>query len=318
MKAAACLVLACLLDALLGDPRWLPHPVRGIGLLIRKGEDVTRRLLRNEYAAGGLTVLVAVAASWGVVWATLDLAARLSPWAEAAVSVLWLYLGLAARGLDQAGAKVLHALEAGDLPAARASLGDIVGRDTAALDEAGISRAAIESVAENTVDGILSPLFFALIGGAPLLWAFKAVSTCDSMIGYRTDRYLRFGRVGARLDDAANFLPARLCFALFPAAAWLGRAFPGTCLKVALRDWRLHASPNAGIPEAAMSGALRVRLGGPAWYDGEREDKPWFGGEYPDPGREHIRKCRALMWTASVLFLIVSASVRALPEVFHG
>lgn len=318
MQIPLLLVLAFALDALLGDPRWLPHPVRGIGYVIARGEKVTRRLLRNEYAAGMFTVVLAVGGAALAVWLSLWLCARISPWLEAAVHAAWLYLGLAARGLAQAGERVSGALAAGDLDSARTALGDIVGRDTAPLDEAGISRAAIESVAENTVDGILSPLFFALIGGAPLLWAFKAVSTCDSMIGYRTDRYLRFGRVAARLDDAANWLPARLCLLLFPLAACLCRAFPVSCLRVAWRDRILHASPNAGIPEAAMAGALRVRLAGPAWYGGEREDKPFFGAEYPDPSRGHIPRAIAHMWTLSLLFLVLGIALRALAEAWHG
>jgi adenosylcobinamide-phosphate synthase len=312
------LLIAFLLDALLGDPKWLPHPVKGIGIIIAHGERITRRILGNGYMSGILTVVAAVGSGWLAVWLSLRFCAQISPWLEAVLEIAWLYLGLAARGLAQAGKEVLHALREGRLEGARTSLAQIVGRDTDGLDEGGISRAAIESVAENTVDGILSPLFFALLGGAPLLWAFKAVSTCDSMIGYKTEKYLRFGALGARLDDVANYIPARLCLLLFPAAAWLCHASPVFAWRIGWRDRKNHASPNAGIPEAAMAGALKVRLGGPAWYGGELERKPFFGGEFSDPSRTHIARSIAIMWMVSILFLMLGLAIRFLPEVWNG
>ncbi len=312
------LLIAFLLDAVIGDPKWLPHPVKAIGFIISRAETVTRRFTGNGYVSGILTVTVTVGSSWFVVWLSLRLCAHLSPLLKAVVEITWLYLGIAARGLAEAGIKVYHALRRGSLSEARLYVGEIVGRDTDRLDEKGVSQAAIESVAENTVDGILSPLFFALLGGAPLLWAFKAVSTCDSMIGYKNERYLRFGSLGARLDDVANYIPARLCLLLFPAAAWLCRASPRSSWLVARRDRKNHASPNAGIPEAAMAGALKVRLGGPAWYGGELEEKPFFGFEFSDPGQAHISRAVVIMWTVSILFLFLGLALRFLPEVWLG
>jgi adenosylcobinamide-phosphate synthase len=312
------LLIAFLLDAVLGDPKWLPHPVKAIGFLISSMETVTRRFTGNGYVSGILTVTVTVGVSWFTVWVSLRACAHASPLLEAILDITWLYLGLAARGLADAGMKVYHALKNGDLSKARLFVGEIVGRDTDRLNEKGISQATIESVAENTVDGILSPLFFALLGGAPLLWAFKAISTCDSMIGYKTERYLRFGALGARLDDVANFIPARLCLLLFPAAALLCRASPGPSWQVARRDRKNHASPNAGIPEAAMAGALKVRLGGPAWYGGEKENKPFFGGEFPAPTQVHIIRSVIIMWILSVLFLFFGLAFRFIPGVWHG
>ncbi len=298
------------LDAVFGDPAWVPHPVRLIGMGIQKAETFTRKKIRNERVAGMVTVCLVVAASYLLVKFSVSAAFRISARLGFAVESLWIFLGLAMRGLSDAALPVADSLEKGDLQAARKEVGQIVGRDTGRLDEAGISRAAIESVSESTIDGAVSPLIFAGLGGAPWLWVFKAVSTCDSMIGYKNARYHRFGTFGARLDDAANFLPARLGFLLFPFAARLCGESQREALHIAWRDRKVHASPNAGIPEAAMAGALRVRLGGPAWYDGELEPKAYFGAEFADPTPGHIRRAVKLSWTVSLLALLSTLLIR--------
>lgn len=290
------LAAAVALDVLLGDPEWLPHPVRQIGRLLSGLESLTRRLWRNERVAGTVTILAALAVTAGVVWGTLAAARLAGETAERVVGVIWVYLGLSARCLSDEARRVYRCLTACDLPAARNAVGRIVGRDTAALDESGVSRAAIESVAENTVDGILTPLFFAAIGGPVGLWVFKAMSTADSMIGHKDARYIRFGTVAARLDDAANFIPARFSAGLFAVAAAVAGKSARDAWRVAWRDRHHHDSPNSGIPEAAMAGALRVRLGGPVQYGGERVEHHPFGEEFRAPGRADVRSAIVVMW----------------------
>lgn len=297
------LAAAFALDVALGDPESFPHPVRGIGWLINRFEHLTRRHVRNERRAGVLTVLLTLAVTAAVVTWTGFIADGLHPWVGHAVTVAWLYLGFATRSLADYAGRVSADLRHRSIETARTSVGHIVGRDTAGLDANEVSRATVESVAESTVDGILSPLFFAVLGGPVLLWLFKATSTCDSMIGHRDARYLRFGTFGARLDDVLNYVPARLAYLLFPVAAALTGGDPKACWKVAWRDHGHHASPNAGIPEAAMSGALRVRLGGPTAYEGEIVNKRPFGLEFRPPVPGDIARSIRIMWAVSLLGL---------------
>ncbi len=304
------LAAAYAIDIVVGDPPSLPHPVRGIGWLIQTFENWTRHLLpSHERVAGTLTVLGTLAVTALVVGGTCALADRLAPRAGIALSILWMASGFATRSLSDHARRVAQDLARGDLPAARKSVGCIVGRDTGDLDTGDISRAAIESVAESTVDGILSPLFFALVGGPVGLWVFKATSTCDSMIGHKDARYLRFGTFGARLDDVLNYIPARLSCLLFPVAAWIAGADARNAWRVALRDHGKHASPNAGIPEAAMAGSLNIRLGGPATYDGTRSDNPVFGAEFRGPTPSDVTRAIHLLWIVSLLALLASVAI---------
>jgi adenosylcobinamide-phosphate synthase len=303
------LAAAFLLDLVFGDPEWFPHPVRGVGMLIARLEALTRRLIANERAAGVLTVLLTLGITGAVVAGTCLLADRLHPRAGQAMTIAWLYLGFSVRSLSDYTRRVAVDLQTNSLESARRSVGHIVGRDTATLDASGVSRAAIESVAESTVDGILAPLLFAVLGGPILLWIFKATSTCDSMIGHKDARYLRFGTFGARLDDVLNYVPARLAFLLFPAAAWLTGGNPKASWTIAWRDHRHHASPNAGVPEAAMAGALGVRLGGATAYEGEVVDKPPFGGEFREPQPADISSALRIMWAVSLLGFILGLLV---------
>jgi adenosylcobinamide-phosphate synthase len=300
------LVIAFLLDVLLGDPQWFPHPVRGIGLLITRFEALTRKHINSEFTAGMVTVLATLSITLFLVWMTILLAGVVHPWLERIVIIGWMYLGLSARDLADSVALVHHNLAAGDLETSRQSVSRIVGRETKYLDESEVSRAAVESVAENSVDGIVSPLFFAAIGGPVLLWLFKAVSTCDSMIGYRNEQYRSFGTFGARLDDVLNFVPARLCYLLFPLAALLRGESPANAWTIARRDASAHPSPNAGIPEAAMAGALGIRLGSTDKGIGP------FGKDFRKPQREDIKRAVAIMWTVSGLALIVGLTTAAI------
>jgi adenosylcobinamide-phosphate synthase len=306
------LLAAVALDAVLGDPEWFPHPVRYVGRLIHNLETVTRRCWRNERIAGTVTILVTILITAGVVWGSLAIARMAGSWVERIVTVAWVYLGISARCLSDEARRVDRDLRRNDLPAARQSVARIVGRDTQSLDASGVSRAAIESVAENTVDGILTPLFFAALTGPIGLWIFKAVSTGDSMIGHMNERYRRFGTVAARLDDAANFIPARLAPLLFALAALLTGNRAVSAWHVAWRDRHHHDSPNAGIPEAAMAGALGVRLGGPVTYAGEPIEHVPFGAEYPPPEPRQLRSARVMLWGVTILGTALAAGTAVL------
>jgi adenosylcobinamide-phosphate synthase len=271
------LLTGFLLDLLLGDPPWLPHPVRLIGHLAVWAEPRCRRLVANEYVAGAVfalgIVMISGGAVWGIIWA-LQRLHELLAWLA---MVYFMYAGLAVRDLAQEASAVWRKLQADDLIGARQQLSRIVGRDTEQLDAPEIARATVETVAESTVDGILAPMIFAALGGAPGLWAYKAINTLDSMVGHHEAPYTRFGWAAARLDDAVNLVPARLSLLLFAIGTWIAGGESVRCWRIGLRDGRKHPSPNAGISEAAMAGALGVRLGGKNTYDGVEDVRPYIG-----------------------------------------
>ncbi len=227
-----------------------------------------------------------------------------NPFLGSLVTVILIYWAISIKDLADHSWAVHRPLSQGNLPAARQALANIVGRETSQLSEAGIIRATVETIAENTVDGVLSPLFYAALGGPPLAWAFKAVSTLDSMVGYKSEPYREFGWAGARLDDLLNWLPARLSGGLFTLAAWLTGLDWRQTWKICRRDGRRHASPNAGWPEAAISGALGLRLGGPNVYHGELVDKPWLGDGLREPETADILKAIRLLYVVSALAVI--------------
>ena len=272
MISASTLLFAYVLDWLIGDPPWLPHPVRGMGQMIGAGERWLRKFAKTsvgELIAGAILVLI-VAGTFG--FGSWKLLAWLRDWNSLAgviASVLLAATTLATKSLLDEAEAVRQFLQAGDLESARLQLARIVGRDTKDLDEAEITRAAIETVAESSADGIVAPMFYLAIGGVPAALAFKAVNTMDSMIGHHGSRYEYFGKCAARLDDAANFVPARLTAALIVLSAWTLRLDWQNAWRMLRRDGGKHKSPNAGRPEAAMAGAIGVRLGGTNFYDGE-------------------------------------------------
>jgi len=289
-------VLAAMaLDAAIGDPRWLPHPVRAIGALAARLETITRRVVPSARAAGVLTVIAVVGSAGTAACLLVRAAAALHPALGDAAAIVLLAFTFAARDLAGHALAVFSALDRGELPAARQKAGFMVSRDTGALDEGETARAAVESVAENTVDGVTAPLLFAVLGGPAAAMMYKAVNTLDSMFGYKTERYLRFGWAAARLDDAMNFIPARLTAWLVPLAAALAGGRPLQALRCLLRDGRKHPSPNSGLTEAAMAGALGVRLGGVSTYFGSVSAKPFLGDPLEPLGRSHIRRTVVLM-----------------------
>lgn len=317
---AAVLLLALLLDLLLGDPQSPYHPVallgRGIAwwerVFYREGYPGWRQRLAG--IAFALVNVVSVGAgAWLVLWLV-----RGYPLVHLAVSALLLWSTVAWRSLYRAGLEILALLERGDIAAARRSVGMIVGRDTESLDEAEISRAAVETIAENLSDGVIAPLFWFLVGGVPLACAYRAINTLDSMVGYRNERYLRFGWFSARLDDLVNYIPARLTAFLLVIGALLGGYRWRDALGVALRDAGKHPSPNSGYPEAAMAGALGIRLGGVNRYGGVESFRPYLGDPRNPLDRSSIGAALELMQWSVLCFLALVVACRLFWSFFSG
>ncbi len=305
-----CILAALALDLVLGDPRWLPHPVRLMGLAARGLEIVFTTLLGRNYASGFLfTAVIVGGTAWGT-WALLRCAEGVDPRLSVALTTYLLFTSFAARDLDRHATRVRRMLEQGDLPGAREHLSRIVGRETAALDGREVVRGAVESVAESTLDGVIAPLLFAFVGGAPAALAFKAASTMDSMVGHKSELYLRFGWASARLDDALNWIPARIARLIYPAASLLVGLRSGSTWTVAWRDGRKSPSPNSGISEAALAGALGVRLGGLNTYNGVPEDRATLGASLRDLEPGDIRRSVAWMYASALLALFLFAGAR--------
>ena len=304
------------LDALFGDPAWLPHPVVYMGKAISKLEKFLRPRLpktpQGELLGGAIvafclpvgTFLLTGLVCWG--------AARLHPLLGLAVQMFWCGQALAARGLVQESTNVYKELKKPDLPGARKAVSRIVGRDTAELTAEGVTKAAVETVAENASDGVIAPLLYMLIGGAPLALTYKAINTMDSMLGYKNEKYLYFGRVPAKLDDVANYLPSRLAALLWVAAAAFTHNDAKGAWKIWRRDRRRHASPNSAQTESACAGALGVQLAGPAYYFGEYYAKPTIGDALRPIEPEDILRANQMMYVASSFALAWGCAFRAL------
>ena len=291
---------AFFLDALIGDPPSLPHPIRWMGRAIEQSEPFWRRTVASERLAGLLFAASLILGCWLLALLVTGLAWKVHSLLGFVVETVLLFYCLSAKSLRQAALEIDRLLAAGEVDRARAQVRMIVGRDVDRYEADDIARATVETVAENVVDGVLSPLFFAALGGAPLALAYKMVNTLDSMVGYKNPRYLLFGRAAARIDDVANFLPARLAVPLIALAARrVEGASSRQALDTARREGKNHASPNAGYPEAAFAGALGVRLNGPNVYHGVLVDKPYLGAAFGPVTRAHIaRACRLMTWTA--------------------
>ena len=304
------IIAAWLLDALIGDPARLPHPVRLIGAYIGWMEKIARQLFADKKAVGVFIGVLVPATAYLCTAAIIIFASSISPWCAVIASIVLIYYCLSTRCLADEACAIFKELGSGNLSAARQRLTWIVGRDTASLDEKGIVRATVETVSENTVDGIISPLFFAVLGGAPLAMAFKAVSTLDSMIGYKNEKYRELGWFSARLDDALNFLPARLCLLLAPVAALFCRPSGfAASFRIGLRDGRKSPSPNSGFPEACFAGTLGIQLGGECSYGGIVSRKQLIGDRKHELAADDIKKAVHLMWVVSGLSVVVFSAL---------
>ena len=302
------------LDAVFGDPAWLPHPVVLMGKCISKLEKALRarfpKTQQGELLAGAVLAFCLPVGTFLLTSAVCLLAAKISPWLGLAVQMFWCGQALAAKGLVQESRNVYNKLVKPDLPAARKAVSRIVGRDTENLTAEGVTKAAVETVAENASDGVIAPLLYMLLGGAPLALTYKAVNTMDSMVGYKNETYLYFGRAAAKLDDVANYIPSRLAALLWVAAAALTGSDAKGAWRIWRRDRRNHASPNSAQTESACAGALGVQLAGPAYYFGEYYPKPTIGDALRPIEPQDILRADRMMYAASVLALVLGLVIR--------
>ena len=310
------LPLGFLLDLLLGDPPRLPHIVAAMGKVILWMEGGLRRIFpqtaAGELCGGTFTALLPPLFWTALAWGLLHCCGLIHPLARLAVESLLCWQCLALRSMIESSRQVFTALTKGDLPAARLSVSRIVGRDTAALDAAGVTRAAVESVAENTTDGVIAPLLFLLAGGAPLGLFYKAINTADSMIGYKSKPYLYFGRAAAILDDIANYIPARIAALLMVPAACILRLDGRGAWRIFRRDRYNHDSPNSAQTEAACAGALHLQLGGSADYFGETHFRPTLGDDTCPPGPDHIIQANRMLCGSSLICLLLGLALKGL------
>lgn len=301
------------LDCLLGDPYTLPHPIRLMGSMIAGLETHLRKLLPNrERLAGALLAIIVLMVSTTIPAALLLLCYRWNVWLGAAVEGIFCYYLLAAKCLRDESMKVYSAMAHGDVEGARKAVSMIVGRDTAVLDERGIIKAAVETVAENTSDGVTAPMFYIMLGGAVAGFFYKAANTMDSMLGYKNEKYINFGRFAAKLDDVLNFVPSRITAWLMIAAAFLLKLDGKKAYRIWRRDRFNHASPNSAQTEAVCAGALGVMLAGDAYYFGQLYPKKTIGDDWRLIEHEDIRRANALMYAATILMLIIAVLIRAI------
>jgi len=313
-------LLAYLLDLLIGDPRWLPHPVIGMGKLTtwveRLVHPVYLLFTRKQWAPqltgrllGILFPVIVVGSAFGLTSFFVDILHRISPLAALVAEIVLISTTIATKGLAAAGREILRELRRGNLSQARVKLSYVVGRDTERLDEGEITRGAVETVAENIVDAVTSPVFYALIGGAPLAMAYRAVNTLDSMVGYKNERYLHLGWASARLDDVCNFIPARLTFFILICCAWLLRLDSKNAFRIGRRDAQKHPSPNSGWTESAVAGALHIQLGGVNTYQGVPSHRATLGDASKPLCSEHIQQTISLLFATTFCFTIAGTIV---------
>lgn len=310
---AAALLLGFIIDCFLGDPHGLPHPVVLIGKLISALEKVLRGIFPKtkvgEMTAGGVLWVLVTAVSFGVPALILWLCALVSPWLALAVHSIMCWQIIAPKSLRDESMKVYAALKTGNLEASRYAVSMIVGRDTARLDEKGVARAAVETVAENASDGVIAPMLFIAIGGAPLGFFYKAVNTMDSMLGYVEPPYKNIGCIPAKLDDVFNFIPARLCALLMLASGVILRLNVKNGWKIFRRDRYNHASPNSAQTESVCAGLLGLRLAGDAWYHGVLHKKKYIGDALREITTEDIPLSCRLMYGTVLLMLVLCVGV---------
>ena len=304
------ILAAFILDFILGDPKILPHPIIYMGRAIDFFEGRFRKYFKHLLISGFFFACVLILSTWLAAFIIVKVSISIHPVFGNFVQVILLFFCFSSTSLEKAALSVFGALKENNIEKAREKLSMIVGRQTQTLDENAITRASVETVAENFVDGFLSPLFFAMIGGAPLALAYKMINTLDSMVGYKNDTYILFGRASARIDDAANFIPARISVVIIAVGALIFSFKKGVlALKTGFSQGSLHKSPNAGYPEAGFAGALEIRLGGPSVYHGAVVEKPYIGKEFKDPQKGKIKQACDLMVLCSFLSTLVSCFI---------
>ena len=295
---------AFVFDFILGDPESLPHPVRWMGRVINALEPNFRKLNVKLKNSGAIFSISLILSAWSLTFALVSFAQIIHPVLRTCIETILIYYCIAISSLRDSAMKVYAFLMQGKLDDAKKKLSFIVGRDVEKLSEEGVARAAVETVAENLVDGVISPLFFAAIGGAPLAMAYKMVNTLDSMIGYKNKKYEQFGKVAARIDDFANFIPARLSVPIITLVVQILSGKGWRAFKTAIKEGSKHTSPNAGYPEAAFGGGLGVKLGGLNYYEGKPVSKPDIGIQFGNVTAVHIRKACDIMMLSSLLWMI--------------
>ena len=320
------IILGFILDLIFGDPYFMPHPVRIIGNLIKKTEKILRgfessaplKYIKNkdkrEKVCGGILWFITVGCTFIIIFLILFICKRINNVIFHVVNIYFIYSAIAGKCLAFEGRKIYKSLEDKDLAQSRINVSYIVGRETTNLNEEQITKATIETVAENTVDGIISPLFFAVIGGifgvaAPLVYFYKAINTLDSMVGYKNDKYMNYGFVSAKIDDVANYIPARLTGLIMVVSVWILRLDYKNSFKILKRDRRNHKSPNCAYPESAIAGALGLKLGGSHVYFGKVLEKPTIGDEKRKPVNDDIISTIKVMYLTSVILLIAFLSI---------
>lgn len=303
------------IDAVIGDPHGFPHPIVLIGKLIAALEKLLRgafpKTKKGELWAGTVLVISVTVLCAGVPFLLLYAAGRISPWLRFALESIMCWQIIAAKSLRDESMKVYRSLKKGDREQARRDVSMIVGRDTAVLDEAGITRAAVETVAENASDGVIAPMLYLALGGAWAGFLYKGINTMDSMVAYKNEKYLYFGRAAAYLDDVANYLPSRLCALLMIAGSLFTGGSVGNAARIWRRDRRKHASPNSAQTESVCAGALGIRLAGDAVYGGVVHQKEYIGDDLRPVEYEDIRRANALMYAAAILALVLFCAVKA-------
>ena len=308
------LVMGYILDLIFGDPYWMPHPVRFIGNLISILEKVIRRFMpktkRGEYIGGIILTVMVVSISMVIPLVIILMAKSINTYLALTVETFMCYQILATKSLKVESMKVYDELEKNDLPSARKAVSMIVGRDTKDLTFSGVAKAAVETVAENTSDGIIAPMIFIAIGGAPMGFFYKAINTMDSMVGYKNEKHMNFGRFAAKLDDVVNYLPARISAYQMILSSFFLRYDYKNAFKIYKRDRYNHASPNSAQTESVCAGALDVQLAGNAYYFGKLYEKPTIGDDIREINYDDIKKANRLLYCTSFISIVIISIIK--------
>ena len=308
------LVMGYILDLIFGDPYWMPHPVRFIGNLISILEKVIRRFMpktkRGEYIGGIILTVMVVSISMVIPLVIILMAKSINTYLALTVETFMCYQILATKSLKVESMKVYDELAKNDLPSARKAVSMIVGRDTKDLTFSGVAKAAVETVAENTSDGIIAPMIFIAIGGAPMGFFYKAINTMDSMVGYKNEKYMNFGRFAAKLDDVVNYLPARISAYQMILSSFFLRYDYKNAFKIYKRDRYNHESPNSAQTESVCAGALDVQLAGNAYYFGKLYEKPTIGDNIREINYDDIKKANRLLYCTSIISIVIISVIK--------